>query len=125
MEAHTMEICPLEGVWIPHTARLGANELPPQFLASTYLSIVGDRYSVQIGAATDNGILRLNPMSSPNAMDVIGVEGPNRGRIFLAIYALEEDHLTVCYALCGDNRPTQFDTHTDPNLYLISYIREP
>jgi uncharacterized protein (TIGR03067 family) len=112
----------LDGVWIPSTARVGANHLPPQFLASTYLSINGSHYAVQVGEVVDRGILSLDP--DRRAMDVIGVEGPNRGRTFQAIYALEEDQLTVCYALSGDARPTDFDTCHDPNLYLISYIRE-
>ena len=57
-------------------------------------------------------------------MDVIGTDGPNKGKTFLAIYELEGDMLRICYDLAGKTRPTAFATEQGTKLFLVRYRRK-
>jgi uncharacterized protein (TIGR03067 family) len=57
-------------------------------------------------------------------MDIIGTEGPNKGKTILAVYELSGDTLKVCYALEGPTRPTDFTTRGDAKRFLVTYQRE-
>jgi hypothetical protein len=53
-------------------------------------------------------------------MDIVGTEGPNKGKTFPAIYELEGDTLRICYALEGTKRPTEFKV-TGEKVLLVTY----
>jgi len=57
-------------------------------------------------------------------MEVIGGEGPNKGKTFPCIYELDGKSLRICHDLSGRKRPTEFKTRKDTELYLITYQRE-
>lgn len=50
----------------------------------------------------------LNPSSNPKTMTISGTSGPNRGKIFSAIYKLNGDTPRVCHDLSGKKHPTEF-----------------
>jgi uncharacterized protein (TIGR03067 family) len=56
-------------------------------------------------------------------MDILGTEGPNKGKTFLAIYELTGDSLKICYDLEGKTRPTEFRTNPGTQLFLVLYKR--
>jgi uncharacterized protein (TIGR03067 family) len=57
-------------------------------------------------------------------MDIIGSEGPNKGKSILAIYELESDKLKICYDLTGKTRPKRFKTEAGTRQLLVTYQRE-
>ena len=72
----------------------------------------------------DEGTLKLKPKAKPKEMDIIGTDGPNKGKTFLAIYERDGDTLRICYDLGGESRPTEFKTKEGTKQFLVTYKRE-
>jgi uncharacterized protein (TIGR03067 family) len=73
----------------------------------------------------DRGEVKLDTVASPNAMDIIGREGPHAGRTLLAIYELSNDLLSICYDMEGGaDRPRSMQPEEDQILLLITYARD-
>ena len=113
----------LDGAWVPSSAELGANPFPEDILKSMKLVIAGDKYTVTVGKAVDQGTLKFDAAAKPKTMDIIGVEGPNKGKTFLAIYEIKDDTLRICYDLTGKARPGDFKTKKGELLFLATYQR--
>lgn len=113
----------LDGTWIPVTAELGGQLLSEDILKTMRLFLIGNKYVAKVGVVTDQGLVKIDLKKKPNAMDIIGTGGPNEGRTIQAIYELNDDELTVCYALDGHTRPVEFKTRVDSQHYLVTYKR--
>ena len=113
----------LDGTWIPIEAELGGTKLGSGALSNFQLVIHNNHYEVpgdvgriELVTADDNGAL--------HAMDVIGTDGPNKGKTFPAVYTLEGDKLRICYDLSGKARPTALATEQGTRLFLVHYERK-
>ena len=113
----------LEGTWLPSAAELGENPFDEATLKSMKLVIEGDKYTVTVGKAIDKGTTKIDPSKTPKTMDIMGGEGPNKGKTFLCIYELNGDTLRVCYDLGGKARPSEFKTKKGELLFLVTYKR--
>ena len=83
-----------------------------------------DKYAITVGESPfDKGTIRIDPAAKPKTMDILGTDGPNQGKTFLAIYELNGDTLRVCYDLTGKVRPTEFKTRKGEALFLATYNR--
>jgi uncharacterized protein (TIGR03067 family) len=114
----------LEGTWLPSSAELAGQPFPDEARKTIKLVVKGDRYTVTVGEAVDKGTVKLMPSATPRAMDITGMEGPNKGRTILAIYERKGDTLRVCYDLSGKKRPTAFKTEAGTQLFLVEYKRQ-
>jgi uncharacterized protein (TIGR03067 family) len=114
----------LEGTWVPTMAELGGKLFPDEARKSIKLVVKGDKYTVTVGKAVDQGTIKLKPAAKPKQMDITGTDGPNKGKTFLAIYERDGDTLRVCYDLSGKDRPTDFKTREGSQLFLVVYKRE-
>jgi len=114
----------MRGTWVPTAAELAGQEFPENIRKSITLVIKGDRYTVTVGKQPDQGTVKLNPKAKPKEMDITGTEGPNKDKTYKAIYELDGDTLRVCYDLSGKDRPTEFKTKADTQLFLVTYKRE-
>jgi uncharacterized protein (TIGR03067 family) len=113
----------IEGTWLPLAAELGGQEFPDELLKTAVLTITDGKYTVNLGGQIDKGTIKLEPATKPKAIDVIGTEGPNKGKTIPAIYHLTDDTLRICYDLEGKKRPTAFKTLKDTQQLLINYKR--
>lgn len=113
----------LSGTWMPTAAELGGKPLPEDMLKAMKLVLAGEKYTVTVGPAVDRGTFKLDPAKKPRAMDIVGVDGPNEGKTFLAIYELQGNTLRVCYDLSGKTRPGEFKTSREALYLLITYQR--
>jgi uncharacterized protein (TIGR03067 family) len=66
----------------------------------------------------------LNPKAKPKELDIVGTDGPNKGKTILAIYEQDGDTLRICYDLSGKGRPTEFKTKEGTQSFLVTYVRE-
>lgn len=114
----------LEGTWVPSEAELGGQKFPDEIRKSIKLVIKGDKYTVTVGTQVDKGTVKLDPTAKPKTMDITGVEGPNKGKVFPAIYELNGDTLRLCYELGGKGRPTEFKSMPGSQQFLVTYKRE-
>ena len=114
----------IQGTWIPSTAELGGKPFPDEARKTIKLSVQRNKYTVLVGKNADRGTIKLNAAAKPKTLDVIGTEGPNKGKTILAIYELGDDSWTIYYDLSGKSRPKEFKTRKDSQLFLVSYKRE-
>ncbi|MEN3335481.1 MAG: hypothetical protein V7641_4846 [Blastocatellia bacterium] len=110
----------IEGTWVIVEAELGGQKLPDAGIKGAKLILTEGRYRFQ----NDQGEYKLYPAEKIKAMDIIGREGPNKGKSFLAIYSLEGDRLKICYDLAGKLRPKEFKTDAGTKQFLVIYQRE-
>src|SRR4051794_26577018 len=95
----------IEGVWLPSSAEMSGIAFPEEVRKTIKLEVKGDTYVVTIGKDVDRGTLKRNASAKPKQIDILGAEGPNKGRTILAIYERDGDTLRVCYDLSGQARP--------------------
>jgi uncharacterized protein (TIGR03067 family) len=117
----------LDGVWKPVQAVLGGQPMPPPVLASITLTLRGENYEVVVmtekGRSPDTGRVQFDEAAKPKGMTITGVEGPNAGKSFPAIYEVDGDTLRICYDLSGAKRPEEFKSPPGTKLYLVTYRR--
>ena len=87
------------------------------------LVIKGDTYTVMVGDVVDKGTTKRDASKTPKTIDIVGTEGPNKGKTILGIYELNGDTLRVCYDLSGKGRPAEFKTTNEPLHLLLVYQR--
>lgn len=110
----------VEGTWILMTAELNGRKMSDEGFKDTQLVLTDGRYDYQ----NDHGTYKLISSDDPKAtkaMDIVGVDGPNKGKTFLAIYELTGDTLKICYDLAGKTRPTEFTTKAGTMQFLATY----
>ncbi len=113
----------LTGTWQPTSMVLGGNKTPADQLKNITMTITDGKYHVVVDGESDKGTLKLDKKDKLKTMDIVGTEGPNKGKTYPAIYELEGDTLKICYNLDGTTRPTEFKADKDKML-LISYQRQ-
>ncbi len=113
----------LEGKWSTVSAELAGAKLTDLQLSAISLTIADGKYTVQAGKSIDKGTIRVDAAAKPKAMDIVGVDGPNKGKTLLAIYDVKGDTLRICYDLSGKNRPTEFTSSKEQPFFLVVYQR--
>lgn len=110
----------IEGTWIMVDAVLGDRELSAETIGAGELVLVDGTYTFQ----DDRGTYAVDSTTHPKSMTITGIEGPNRGKVFLAVYELRGDELRICYDLEGAERPAEFATQPDSRQFLATYRRK-
>jgi uncharacterized protein (TIGR03067 family) len=113
----------IQGTWIPISGELAGQPFPQQVLKTIRLILTENRYTAVVAGKKDVGNLILRSNQQPRAMDILGTEGPNKGKTILAIYELTGDSLKVCYDLEGKTQPREFRTSPGTQQFLVSYKR--
>jgi uncharacterized protein (TIGR03067 family) len=113
----------VDGTWLATKAEMSGKKLPKQVVEKLKLTLKDGKYDV-VAESPDHGTVTYDNDAKPKAMDIKGVEGPNKGKTFLAIYELKDDKLTICYDLSGESRPTEFKTEPKTKLFLVTYERK-
>jgi len=111
----------LDGTWNPIEAHLNGELLPEDIISSMTLSVTGDKYVVKVGNEPDKGTIKYYPYSIPMGLDIIGEEGPNKGKTIKAIYKHTGGYLFICYNLYSEERPKNFTSTPQNKYYLVRY----
>lgn len=109
----------LNGTWIPVKQEIAGQSLPPAAFEKQKLILADSAYTV-IAESVDKGIVKYNG----DKLDIYGKEGVNAGKHFTAICKYENQELTICYNLKGDNYPESFDTKGKPLYFMSVFKRE-
>jgi uncharacterized protein (TIGR03067 family) len=113
----------VQGSWTPAKAELAGRPMSDDVLKTISLKLENGKYEVFVGVLPDKGTYRVDSTTRPKSMTVTGIEGPNNGKTFPAIYELKGDTLRICYDLSGAKRPTEFKSIAGTQLYLVTYHR--
>jgi len=112
-----------EGTWTPVKAELGGQPMADAVLKTITLKLHDGNYEVSVTGQQDKGTYTIDASTQPKGMTITGRDGPNKGKTFPAIYALEGQTLRICYHLSGKQRPAEFKTNVGTLLYLVTYTR--
>jgi len=115
----------LDGTWVPVAADVAGRPLFVGELRVKYFVLAGGAYSIidRTNHVVDSGSYFVNAAAHPATLDIVGRDGPGAGRTLLAIFQLDENSLTVCYDLDGDERPAHMQPKEDRLLLSITYAR--
>ena len=92
-------------------------------LKSIVVTIKGENYTVTTKQGPDTGTLKVDETQKPRAMDATRTEGFEAGKV-IAVYKIDGDTMTVCYAFNGGDRPTELATKEGSAWLLITYQRD-
>lgn len=113
----------ITGKWKITEAELGGKPLPVAAFENLRLELDETSYQLIEKEVIDSGIIEMVDDADPQALNIIGVYGPNKGKIFKCIYKFEGEDMLTCYNLGGDNYPASFETFENTLLYLVRYKR--
>ena len=114
-----------QGRWAAKSATLAGNPFPAAVTESISLDLTGDQYVVMVGEQADKGTFVIDTKHVPKRMTIKGIEGPNAGQTFLAIFDFPSaDEMRVCYELGGSEFPTGFDSTAENGLFSVVYTRK-
>jgi uncharacterized protein (TIGR03067 family) len=103
------ELKKFQGTWTFESVEAGGKKLPADQFRGMTVTFEGDKYSVRAGGnVVEAAALKLDPSKTPKALDSTVTEGPNKGRVYLAVYEISGDTLKVCFDPEGKQRPTEF-----------------
>jgi uncharacterized protein (TIGR03067 family) len=73
------------------------------------LTIQGNKFILRKDSVViSEGSFRLDPTKKPKEIDETITTGPNKGKIFLAIYEINDKQHRICFAAGGKKRPVAF-----------------
>lgn len=115
----------LSGTWVPIAADVAGKPLFVAELRVKYFVLESGAYSIidRTNHVVDSGSYYVNEAAQPATLDIVGRDGPSAGRTLRAIFQLDEDSLTVCYDLDGQERPANMQPQADQLLLSITYAR--
>ena len=115
----------LEGTWRLTSVEINAQPLSMEKLQEVRLVVQGPKYSLVLANTRVEMMHVLHADKQPKAMDLTIAEGPEKGKVFPAIYKLEDETLTVCRNIKPDmDRPVEFSTKPDTGLMLVVWTRQ-
>jgi uncharacterized protein (TIGR03067 family) len=109
----------LDGTWLVTAGQLGGVRLPDNAFGELTLTLRNGRFEL----GQDCGRVGLDCGVTPAALDVLIIDGPNRGRFVPAIVERAGGMLRVCYDLGGTQRPTTFRAPAGTRYFLATYRR--
>jgi uncharacterized protein (TIGR03067 family) len=107
----------IHGRWQPVSAQMGGRDLPLAAFKGAVLNLEPGKYDF----GGDQGEFVLGLPGPPAQMDIRGRVGPNAGKTILAIYALTQDELVICYQLGAGPRPSVFKSPSGSQVLLMRY----
>lgn len=115
-----------EGVWKPISGVLSGNPVSEDVLSMITLHIFQGRYVVDVSGRdiSDQGLCEINESTNPKRFTIQGTEGPNKGRVYYAIFEFDgPDLMRVLYDMSGERFPDSFDSRASNDHYCVEYKR--
>jgi uncharacterized protein (TIGR03067 family) len=99
-------------------------ETPADKLKPIRLIVEGANYRFENGEFHETGTYRFDPSQEPKALDIVVGAGPDKDKVYLVIYKVERDELTICLESENKRRPTEFTGAVGTGCVLEVWKRE-
>ncbi|REK19622.1 MAG: TIGR03067 domain-containing protein [Planctomycetota bacterium] len=123
-QAEKQEIAKWQGTWKAISMTHDGEETPKKKLEPIKLTVEGDNYHFQNGDFHERGTYRFYPEKDPKALDIVVGEGADKGKVYLVIYKVEGDELTICLESANEKRPTEFSGEAGTGCVLEVWRRQ-
>jgi uncharacterized protein (TIGR03067 family) len=108
-----------QGSWTIVSLEAGGNEAGADETKKFKLEFKGDKVIFTAGEERHEGTFKLDPTAKPKAIDLIPLDGPDKGKTQRGIYAFEGDTLQICGADADKERPKEFTTKKGSGAMLV------
>ncbi len=127
-EPAAAEVKLLEGKWHVVALEREGRKAPAEVLKQMKggWTFEGDKVSFDDPNAPGKSEFRLDPSKMPREIDLIGLDGANKGKKIEGIYRMVDGQLSVCIRDAGSaarGRPKSFSTDGEAGLGLIVLAR--
>jgi uncharacterized protein (TIGR03067 family) len=113
----------LIGTWTLEKVTIDGSDQTAVF-KDAVLVIEDGKYKFTFSGQDDKGKLTIDSSKAPKTMDVVGEEGPNKGKTIPCIYKLEDKSVVICYSFDDKKRPEKFDSGKDSKTMIITYKKK-
>lgn len=95
-----------QGNWTLISAERDGKKAPQEDAKKITLTIQANHFVLRKdGVIISEGKMTLDPTKTPKEIAESITTGPNKGKTFLAIYEIDEEHHKICFAAVGRERP--------------------
>lgn len=112
----------LKGNWVAASYVKDNKPAPEPDLKLMKLGIAGDQVTFIKGKDTRKSTYKLDPTQKPKTLDIVMIDGPDKGKTLLGIYEIMGDDLKICLAVLDKPRPKEFTAK--PDTILQTWKRE-
>jgi uncharacterized protein (TIGR03067 family) len=114
-----------QGNWQLISAERDGKKTPQEEAKKITLTIQGNQFVLRKDAVViSDGTITLDPTKKPKAIDETITTGPNKGKVFSAIYEIDDEQHKICFAAVGKERPTAFSSLPGSGHLLQVWKRE-
>ncbi len=115
----------LQGTWAVTSAHGFQKEQVKEEFQKLRLTFKGDRVTARWDDKSAEATYTLDATANPAAVDFTVTKGPEKvqGRLFRAIYVLENNTLRIAWRKAGEERPTEFVRAGQPDVYEIFLMK--
>jgi uncharacterized protein (TIGR03067 family) len=115
-----------QGKWNLVSAQRDGKPMPQEEVKKLKLTIEANRFVLRRESATisEGSFTVLDAVGSPKKIDETLTTGPNTGRVFLAIYEIDDEQHRICFAAPGKERPTAFASEPGSGQLLQVWKRD-
>ena len=110
-DAANKDLAKFQGNWQLISMERDGKKTPQEDAKKITLTIQGDKFVLRKDAVIiSEGTMTLDPTKKLKEIDETITTGPNKGKVFLAIYEIDDEHHKICFAAAGKERPTAFSS---------------
>ena len=110
-DAAKKDLAKFQGNWQLISMERDGKQTPPEDAKKIMLTIEGDKFILRKDSVViSEGTMKLDATKKPKEIDETISTGPNKGKVFLAIYEIDDEQHKVCFAAAGKERPTAFSS---------------
>jgi uncharacterized protein (TIGR03067 family) len=124
-DAAKKDLAKFQGNWTLISAERDGKKMPEADARKLKLTIQGNQFMLRKDAVIlSEGTMTLDPTRRPKAIDERITTGPNQGKLFSAIYEIDDEQHRICFAAAGKERPTEFSSTPGSGRLLQVWRRE-
>ncbi len=114
-----------QGNWQLISVERDGKKSPQEEAKKLTLTIQGNKFILRKDAEIiSEGTMTLDPTKKPKELDETITTGPNKGKVFSAIYEIDDEHHKICFGAAGKERPTAFSSLPGSGHLLQALKRE-
>ncbi|MEX0978486.1 MAG: TIGR03067 domain-containing protein [Pirellulales bacterium] len=103
------DVAALEGTWHPVSMEQNGKSLPAEQIKSIKLTISDLRFTFESATDSHSGQYMIDPTTNPKELSIVINKGTEAGKVYLAIYKLEDGKMIQCMEVSNKKRPTEFN----------------
>jgi uncharacterized protein (TIGR03067 family) len=111
-----------EATWRFVTIETDQGKVPPDRFQEDRLILKGKQFTSQVRGTTTHGVFKIDPSATPKTIELTFTDGPGKDNSQKAIYKLEGDTQTICFAAPGKPRPTDFDSKPKSGRVIVQVL---